>query len=96
MEESFYILLNGEVSVWRHDKEIATVAPPNFLGEVGFILGDPRVATVKAASDKAYIRHVDCNRLIKMRVGKRSQDVSSVDHRFFRNRSKQTLMHSVL
>ena len=43
-----------------------------------------------------YIRHVDCNRLIKMRVGKRSQDVSSVDHRFFRNRSKQTLMHSVL
>lgn len=52
MEESFYILLNGEVSVWRHDKEIAKVAPPNFLGEVGFILGDPRVATVKAASDK--------------------------------------------
>ena len=51
-EESFYILMNGEVSVWRHDKVIAKVAPPNFLGEVGFILGDPRVATVTAATDK--------------------------------------------
>ena len=54
------------------------------------------IESAKGAYVTAYIRHVDCNRLIKMRVGKRSQDVSSVDHRFFRNRSKQTLMHSVL
>lgn len=51
MEESFYILMSGEVTIWRNGNVIATVAPPNFLGEVGFILGDPRVATVTAASD---------------------------------------------
>ena len=50
-EDSFYILMNGEASVWRSNREIARVAPPNFLGEVGFIVGDPRVATVTAATD---------------------------------------------
>ena len=51
MEESFYILMSGEVTIWRNDKLIATVAPPQFVGEVGFILGTPRIATVTAASD---------------------------------------------
>ena len=50
-DDAFYILMHGKVSIWRNDEIIATVAPPNFLGEVGFIVGDPRVATVTAADD---------------------------------------------
>lgn len=50
-DDSFFILMHGEVSIWRKEQVIATVQPPNFLGEVGFIVGDPRVATVTAASD---------------------------------------------
>ena len=50
-DESFFILMSGEVSIWRDDTLIATVKPPDFLGEVGFILGDPRIATVTAASE---------------------------------------------
>lgn len=50
-DDAFYILMHGEVAIWRNEQIIATVAPPNFLGEVGFIVGDPRVATVTAATD---------------------------------------------
>lgn len=50
-DDSFFILLHGEAAVWRKERVIATVSPPNFLGEVGFIVGDPRIATVTANSD---------------------------------------------
>lgn len=49
-DDAFYILLQGKAAVWRHNKMINKIEPPQFIGEVGFIVGDPRIATVTALS----------------------------------------------
>ena len=49
--DNFYILLSGSASVYQHDRKIAQVKGGQFVGEVGFICGDPRTATVIADTD---------------------------------------------
>ncbi len=44
----FYILLTGKAQVLCRGQELATVQPPQFIGEVGFICQEPRIATVIA------------------------------------------------
>ena len=49
--DNFYILLSGSASVYQHERKIAQVKGGQFVGEVGFICGDPRTATVIADTD---------------------------------------------
>lgn len=44
----FYILLTGEANVVCRGQKVAKVKPPQFIGEVGFICREPRIATVVA------------------------------------------------
>lgn len=48
MEPYFYILLTGRAKVTLKDQTIAIVEPPEFVGEVGFMCHEPRIATVIA------------------------------------------------
>lgn len=47
----FYILLSGSVSVCYKETEVAHLDPPQFIGEMGFICQEPRIATVVAEAD---------------------------------------------
>ncbi|MCC2603926.1 cyclic nucleotide-binding domain-containing protein [Planctobacterium marinum] len=47
-EACFYILLTGIAKVFLNGQELATLRPPQFVGEVGFICNEPRIATVIA------------------------------------------------
>lgn len=49
--DNFFILLSGSASVYQHDRKIAQVKGGQFVGEVGFICGDARTATVIADTD---------------------------------------------
>jgi len=55
-DSSFFILLNGEVTVTMDQKPVATVGPGHFIGEVGFMCAEPRSATVTASSDVIALR----------------------------------------
>ena len=55
-DSSFFILLNGEVTVTMDQKPVATVGPGHFIGEVGFMCQEPRSATVKASSEVIALR----------------------------------------
>lgn len=45
---AFYVITSGEASVLRRGKEVATLIPGDFFGEVSLIDGGPRTATVVA------------------------------------------------
>lgn len=49
-EPFFYILLSGEVDVIYQGQNVAHLKPPQFVGEVGFICREPRIATVIAST----------------------------------------------
>lgn len=48
-ESCFYILLTGSATVSLKDQELAYIVPPQFVGEVGFIFKEARIATVIAS-----------------------------------------------
>lgn len=50
-DDKFYILLSGTASVIKKDREIAEIQGGQFVGEVGFICGDPRTASIIAKTD---------------------------------------------
>ena len=45
---SFFVILQGSAHVYKSGEVVARVNPPDFLGETGFILNEPRIATVQA------------------------------------------------
>lgn len=47
-EDCFYVLLSGNASVYLKGQKLADIEPPQFVGEVGFICKEPRIATVVA------------------------------------------------
>lgn len=47
-EACFYVLLSGIANVYVNGQELTTLLPPQFVGEVGFICNEPRIATVVA------------------------------------------------
>lgn len=57
-DDAFYILLQGKAAVWRHERMVNKINPPQFIGEVGFIVGDPRIATVTALSDMVVLMKI--------------------------------------
>jgi putative ABC transport system ATP-binding protein len=46
--EEFFLVSDGEVEISRADREVASLGPGNFFGEVALISGEPRNATVVA------------------------------------------------
>lgn len=61
----FYILLTGEAMVMHKGQLLAKVTPPQFIGEVGFICDEPRIATV-IAKDKVMAMKVDKHNFLKL------------------------------
>lgn len=55
--EGFHVLLSGAVDVLRNGKVVSTLhAPGSLIGEIGFILGTPRTATVVARTPSVLLR----------------------------------------
>lgn len=50
-ESCFYILLTGSATVFLKDQQLAYIVPPQFVGEVGFIFKEARIATVIASKE---------------------------------------------
>ena len=46
--EEFFLVSDGEVEISRADREVASLGPGDFFGEVALISGEPRNATVVA------------------------------------------------
>jgi CRP-like cAMP-binding protein len=46
----FMIVLDGTASITRDGKEVATVGPGDYMGEISIIDGGPRTATITATS----------------------------------------------
>jgi hypothetical protein len=58
-DDSLYLLREGAVSIYKKSGEenrlVSTIEAVNFFGEMALIMGDPRSATVVAASDEVVI-----------------------------------------
>ena len=79
--EAFYVVIQGSIRIVLHlpdgaDKELATLGPRTFFGEMGPIGGKPRGADAIAAaptllfelSKEAFLRVLDEEPVIKMRL----------------------------
>lgn len=56
VEACFYILLAGKAKVIVKEQTLAQIGPPQFVGEVGFICKEPRIATVIANEEVKAMR----------------------------------------
>lgn len=64
-EACFYILLTGIANVYVNGQELATLLPPQFVGEVGFICNEPRIATV-VAKEQVMAMRIDSDGFAKL------------------------------
>ncbi len=53
---SFFIIVQGEVSVWRDERAVATLGPGDCFGEMGFAGGVARSATIVADDETAVMK----------------------------------------
>ena len=51
IDDTFYIILSGQVKVRKGEKDIATIGTGECFGEMAFLGGQPRVANVAAEGD---------------------------------------------
>ena len=51
IDDSFFIILSGRAAVRKEDKNIATIGRGECFGEMSYLSGQPRVATVLADTD---------------------------------------------
>jgi hypothetical protein len=49
------VLVAGEAEVVRRGERVATLAAPRFVGEVGFLLGEPASAAVRASTEVRWL-----------------------------------------
>ncbi len=55
-DNSFYIILSGQVQILKNDRLIETLGEGDCFGEMGFLYSTERTATVKAKTDVSLIR----------------------------------------
>jgi serine/threonine-protein kinase len=51
IDDSFYIILSGVVGVQKTEKNIAKIAKGECFGEMAYLQGQSRIATIKAETD---------------------------------------------
>jgi len=63
---AFHLVLEGHALVTLHGKEIRTLGPGEYFGEIGMIDGKPRSATVTATDDMTTLAvpHQEFERLV--------------------------------
>ena len=49
--DAMFVLLDGEVVIRKDDVEVSRVGPGSYFGELAILDGEPRAATVAAATD---------------------------------------------
>lgn len=54
--DDFYLILEGEARVTKGGKQVRTLAPGDYFGEIAFILGLPRTASVTATTRVVALR----------------------------------------
>ena len=55
VEGSVYVVLSGSFAIERDGREVDTIGPGGFFGEIGAIDGGPRTATGRALEDSRVI-----------------------------------------
>lgn len=66
-EACFYILLTGVADVYLNGQELARLYPPQFVGEVGFICNEPRIASV-VAKEQVMAMRLDASSFAKLPI----------------------------
>lgn len=51
IDDSFYILISGDVSVQKENRDVAVLAKGECFGEISYLTGEARTATIVARSD---------------------------------------------
>lgn len=49
--DAFFLILDGEATVVRDDREVATLGPGDYFGEIALLDPSPRTASVIASAD---------------------------------------------
>lgn len=55
-DASLYVVLNGDLSVWKDGQQIATLGRGHCFGEVSFLSGKPRTGSVQCESKVALFK----------------------------------------
>lgn len=61
LEIAMYIVLSGEISIFKGNKQIAFLGPGQYLGEMSLIESKPRSASAKAVGDTALLEITEDN-----------------------------------
>ena len=56
LDDCFYIIVQGEVSVEKNDKSIRTLGTGDCFGEMGYLTKTKRTATIRSAGDTAILK----------------------------------------
>ena len=56
IDDTFYIILDGSVKIRKNDKDIASIVAGECFGEMAYISGQARTATVLAETDCILIK----------------------------------------
>jgi serine/threonine-protein kinase len=72
IDDSFYIILSGKAMVRKNDKKIATIGRGECFGEMAYLSGDSRTATVTAETDCILLK------ISAMLLDKSSQDIQLI------------------
>ena len=60
-DKSAYIIEDGSLSVHKDGKHICDLHKGGFVGEMSWILGEPRSATVTSISENCQVREITAN-----------------------------------
>jgi len=78
--DSVYVMLSGAAEVLDGDRKLALIGPGDLFGEVGFFIGIPRTADIKAATDDVELLVLDRGTL-----GRLIENDSVATAKFLRN-----------
>ena len=56
MDDCFYVIISGEVSVEKYDGVISTISAGDCFGEMGYLTKTKRTATIKSVSDTVLLK----------------------------------------